>query len=164
MPFPSLVASVGSEPGLDQELLDYTALCLTEVLDLSTNNNYNSFLYLASNVLQVDKFQFTCPYKSNKESYPGQTKNLTEIVNLYFANKGELDSRNPNPPDLACTEPGPLPANERAKSKAVSKRREGTTSLSPTQLCNPKHVVTTLLLGQKTAAWNIFLGYMLQEL
>lgn len=39
-------------------------------------------------------------------------------------------------------EPRPRP-REHKKSKAVSKSREETTSVSPTQLCNPKHCVST---------------------
>lgn len=63
--------------------------------------------------------------KGNKESYPRHTKNLTEIVNLsmhqYFAHKGELDSRNPNPPDLACTEPGPCQGMRGQKARLSAK-------------------------------------------
>lgn len=73
---------------------------------------------------------------------------------VHFTNKGDPGSGNPNPADLACTKPAPCQGmrRQKKKSKAVSKKREVTTSLSPTQLCNPKHVVPTLLLGQKTAA------------
>lgn len=48
------------------------------------------------------------------------------------------------------------PGSKRAKRKTVSKMKEVTAKLSPTQLCNPKHVVPTLLSGQETAAWNKF--------
>lgn len=66
---------------------------------------------------------------------------------MNLTNKGDPDSGNPNPLDVACAKPGPCQGMKRAKSKAISKRREETTS--PTQLCNPKHGAPTSQVKKK---------------
>lgn len=41
---------------------------------------------------------------------------------MNLTNKGDPDSGNPNPLDVACAKPGPGQGMKRAKSKAVSKK------------------------------------------
>lgn len=65
---------------------------------------------------------------------------------IYFSNRWDAISCNPS---LKST-----PVNEKAKSQAVSKMRDITTSLSPTQLCNPKHVAPIVPLKLRHRAFS----------